>query len=249
MPETEFQNVQTSLLLLAEAGLKKDEYNIIQHDKRNLDAISASIDECGIGRSIVIDENGTILAGNGTYEIAQKNNAKVLIVDVDGPNTLVAVRRNDLTDTQKRRLSLWDNRASDLHKYDKQAVARLNEAHPEQQLLSGVFSEREQEKMLRMHADAQPLAPGGTEDENPESTAVAMRPESGIRLVSIFCTSENQPQFIRKVRALSAMFNTTTITDTILAIVDKAHKEWIAVENPEGETQEVASNPVTSNAT
>lgn len=241
MPETGTQSVQTSLLPLSEAGLKKDPYNIITHDKRNLDAISDSIEEVGLGRSIVIDEDGTILAGNGTYEIAQKNNAKVLIVDVDDPNTLVAVRRNDLTDTQKRRLSLWDNRASDLHKYDKQAVARLNEAHPEQQLLSGVFSEREQEKMLRLHADAQMLAPGGADDENPESTAVAMRPESGIRLVSIFCTSSNQPDFIRKVRVLSALFNTTTITDTVLAIVEKAHNEWV----PKEESQEDANNSVT----
>lgn len=247
MPETEeVQNVQTSLLPLAEAGLKKDVYNIIQHDKRNLDAIDASVDEVGFGRSIVTDaETDTVLVGNGTYETALKKNAKALFVDVKDPNTIVVVRRHGLTETQKRRMALWDNRTSDLHKYDKQAVARLNEAHPEQQLLSGVFSEREQEKMLRMHADAQPLAPGGTEDENPESTAVAMRPESGIRLVSIFCTQDTQPLFIRKVRALSALLGKTTITDTVLAIVDKAFDEWI----PKEESQEDGNNPVTSNAT
>lgn len=245
MPETEAQSVQTSLLPLAEAGFSKDPYNIIQHDKRNLDAIENSIGEVGLGRSIVVDEQGTILAGNGTYEVAKKNNAKALIVDVDDPNTLVVVRRIGLTDRQKRRLSLHDNRSSDLHRYDKQATARLNEAHPEQQLLAGIFSEREQEKMLRMHADAQMLAPGGAEDENPESTAVAMRPESGIRLVSIFCTQNTQPLFIRKVRALSTMFDTTTITDTVLAIVDKAFDEWV----PKEESQEDANNSVTPSVT
>lgn len=245
MPETENrESVQTSLLPLAEAGLKKDPYNIITHDKRNLDAIESSVDEVGFGRSIVTDaDSDTVLVGNGTYETALKKNAKALFVDVEDPNTIVVVRRHGLTETQKRRMALWDNRTSDLHKYDKQAVARLNEAHPEQQLLSGVFSEREQEKMLRLHADAQPLAPGGAEDENPESTAVAMRPESGIRLVSIFCTSSTQPDFIRKVRALSAVFNTTTITDTVLKIVEKAYEEWV----PKEESQEDGNNPVTTN--
>lgn len=217
-------------LPLSEVTYTKDPYNIIEHDKKNLEAISDSIDEVGFGRSIVVDEMGYIIAGNGTYEVAQKKNANVLEVEVDDPNTLVVLKRKGLTDRQKRRMAIWDNRASDLHKYNKQAVARLNEAHPEQQLLVGVFSEREQEKMLRLHADAQPLAPGGTDEESPETNSAGVRAESGVRMISLFATSENQPIFIRKVRALSGMFNTTTVTDTVFAIVEKAFNEWLPKE-------------------
>lgn len=230
-PEVEIQqNVKALVLPLSEVTYNKDPYNIIEHDKKNLDAISDSVSEVGYGRGVVFDEDDTVLVGNGTMEIAKKTNAKLLIVDVEDPNTLVVTRRLGLTDRQKRRMALWDNRASDLHKYNKQAVARLNEAHPEQQLLAGVFSEREQEKMLRLHADQQPLAPGGTEDESPETASVVARAESGIRLVSIFCTSETQPIFIRKVRALSSLFGTTTVTDTVLAIADRAFEEWLPKE-------------------
>lgn len=218
-------------LPLSEVTYTKDPYNIIEHDKKNLEAIDSSVDEVGFGRGVVFDENNVTLVGNGTMEIAKKKNAKLLIVEVEDPNTLVVTKRIGLTERQKRRMALWDNRASDLHKYNKQAVARLNEEHPEQQLLAGVFSEREQEKMLRMHADAQPLAPGGTEDETPETGInVGMRPESGVRMVSIFCDTTTQPLFVRRVRELSPLFGKTTLSDTVIDIVEKAHREWLSKE-------------------
>lgn len=226
------QNVKALVLPLSEVTYQKDPYNIIDHDKKNLEAISDSIDEVGFGRSIVVDEDGTIIAGNGTYEVAQKKNAAIMEVEVDDPNVLVVLKRKGLTDRQKRRMALWDNRASDLHKYNKQAVARLNTEHPEQQLLSGVFSEREQEKMLRLHADAQPLAPGGTDDETPETVSAGMRPESGVRMVSIFCDTTTQPLFVKRVREMSHLFGTTTLSDTVIAIVERAHREWLSKEEP-----------------
>lgn len=240
-PEVEIQqNVKALVLPLSEATYRKDSYNIIEHDKKNLEAISDSISEVGFGRSIVVDEDGVIIAGNGTYEVAQKQNATVMEVEVDDPNTLVVLKRRGLTDRQKRRMALWDNRASDLHKYNKQAVARLTTDHPEQQLLVGVFSEREQEKMLRLHADSQELAPGGTDDETPETSSVGVRAESGVRMISLFATSENQPIFIRKVRALSAQFGTTTVTDTVFAIVEKAFEEWMPKEEAASEGDSAA---------
>lgn len=233
-PEVELQqNVKALVLPLSEVTYRKDPYNIIEHDKKNLDAISDSIDEVGYGQSIVVDEDNVIIVGNGRYEVAQKKNTNIMEVEVDDPNTLVVLKRKGLTERQKRRMALWDNRASDLHKYNKQAVARLTTDHPEQQLLVGVFSEREQEKMLRLHADSQELAPGGTDDETPETSSVGVRAESGVRMISLFATSENQPIFIRKVRALSALFGTSTVTDTVFAIVEKAFEEWMPKEEKE----------------
>lgn len=245
-PELELQqNVRALVLPLSEVTYRKDPYNIIEHDKKNLEAISDSIQEVGFGRSIVVDEDGVIIAGNGTYEVAQKQNATVMEVEVDDPNTLVVLKRKGLTERQKRRMALWDNRASDLHKYNKQAVARLTTDHPEQQLLAGVFSEREQEKMLRAHADAQMLAPGGTDDETPETSSVGVRAESGVRMISLFASAESQPRFVRKVRAFQSMFNTTTLTDTVFAIVERAYDEWLEKKDEDGEAL-LAENIATS---
>jgi len=47
------------------ADLTHDPKNARKHGKRNLDTIAKSLEECGAARSIVIDENGVILAGNG----------------------------------------------------------------------------------------------------------------------------------------------------------------------------------------
>jgi hypothetical protein len=77
--------------------------------------------------SIVIDEDGVILAGNGTVEQAgQVGIEKVQVVDADG-DTLIAVRRTGLTDEQKRKLAYYDNRTADLAEWDvEQITADIN---------------------------------------------------------------------------------------------------------------------------
>lgn len=65
--------------------------------------IDRALNECGAGRSILIDERGQILAGNATTDAAQAAGLKLQIVDTDG-DTIVAVRRRDLTPEQKVRI-------------------------------------------------------------------------------------------------------------------------------------------------
>jgi ParB-like chromosome segregation protein Spo0J len=73
-----------------------------------------ALQEVGAARSIVIDEDGTILAGNATCEAAAEAGlTKVQVVDADG-ETIVAVRRTGLTPAQKAKLALYDNRAAEL---------------------------------------------------------------------------------------------------------------------------------------
>ena len=107
------------------ADLTHDPKNARKHGKRNLDTIARSLEECGAARSIVIDENGVILAGNGLVEAAgQLGIENVQIVEADG-NTIIAVRRTGLTAKQKKRLALFDNRTSDLSEWDGEALAEL----------------------------------------------------------------------------------------------------------------------------
>ena len=87
--------------------------------------IEASLREVGAARSIVIDEDNVVMAGNGTVEAAASAGIeRVKIVEADG-NTLVAVRRTGLTDAQKRRLALYDNRTSELAEWELPVLTDL----------------------------------------------------------------------------------------------------------------------------
>lgn len=73
-----------------------------------------SLRKFGLGRSVLLDKNDRIIAGNKTTEkAAELGFEKVVVVETDG-NTLVAVKRNDIDlDSQKgRELALADNATS-----------------------------------------------------------------------------------------------------------------------------------------
>ena len=78
-------------------NLRPDPQNARRHGARNVDMMVDSINKVGCGRSIVIDEDGVVLAGNGIVEAAgQAGIDKVHVVEADG-SMLVAVRRTGLT--------------------------------------------------------------------------------------------------------------------------------------------------------
>src|SRR5512146_1681611 len=107
--------------------LRPDPRNARKHNPRNIGMIEDALHEVGAARSIVIDEDGTILAGNGVVEAAASAGIeRVRVVDADG-ETIVAVRRKGLTDAQKQRLALFDNRAAETAERDadvRAAIAR-----------------------------------------------------------------------------------------------------------------------------
>jgi hypothetical protein len=116
-----------------------DKKNARKHNPRNIGMIERSLNEVGAARSIVIDENNNILAGNGTIEAAQQagiNN--VHIVEADG-NTIVAVKRTGLTDEQKKKLALYDNRTAELADWDAEIIQELQTEID----LSSVFTDKE----------------------------------------------------------------------------------------------------------
>nr|DAH99293.1 MAG TPA: ParB protein [Caudoviricetes sp.] len=99
--------------------IKFDKRNYRKHDDKNKSLIRKSLEECGAGRSIVIDNDGEIIAGNGIYEQAQKLGLKTKIIETDGSD-LVVVKRTDLnTDDEKRKqLAVMDNSTSDSSEFD-----------------------------------------------------------------------------------------------------------------------------------
>lgn len=103
--------------------IKFDKKNYRKHNDRNKKLIKKSLEDCGAGRSIVIDNNDEIIAGNGIYEAAQNLKIPVKIVETDG-SELVVVKRTDLsTDDEKRKqLAIMDNSTSDSSEFDLEAL-------------------------------------------------------------------------------------------------------------------------------
>ena len=98
--------------------LKQDKRNYRQHNQRNLDLIKKSVNEVGLGRSVVIDNENEIICGNGLVSTLDKN-TKIRLIETDG-SELVVVKRTDLnTDDEKRkRLAVMDNSTSDSSEFD-----------------------------------------------------------------------------------------------------------------------------------
>ena len=96
-----------------------DKRNYRKHSDKNKKLINKSLKECGAGRSIVIDNEDNIIAGNGIYEQAQKLGLKTKVIETDG-SELVVVKRTDLaTDDEKRKqLAVMDNSSSDSSDFD-----------------------------------------------------------------------------------------------------------------------------------
>lgn len=90
-----------------------------------------SLRQFGLGRSILVDRNNRIIAGNKTTEKAGELGFEdVLIVETDG-KTLVAVKRTDIDLDSKagRELALADNATSKANlEWDEEAIAQAAEA-------------------------------------------------------------------------------------------------------------------------
>lgn len=110
-----------SRLLLG--ALVPDPHNRRSHPTRNREMIAQSLREVGPGRSIVIDERGEIIAGNGVVQSAPDAGiTKVRIVEA-AADELIAVRRRDLTPEQKRAMAIYDNRTSELAEWNHEQLS------------------------------------------------------------------------------------------------------------------------------
>lgn len=93
------------------SDLKFDDKNFNKHTEYGMSLLEKSLRENGAGRSILIDKDNNIIAGNGIIEAAgQAGLEKVKIVETTG-DEIIAVKRTDLKlDSKKgREMALADN--------------------------------------------------------------------------------------------------------------------------------------------
>lgn len=94
--------------------LVADPANRRAHNSRNLGMVVDALREVGAARSIVIDEDNVVLAGNGVIQAAgEAGITRLRVIEADGQE-IIAVRRTGLTEAEKRHLSIADNRSAEL---------------------------------------------------------------------------------------------------------------------------------------
>jgi len=109
--------------------LKSDHRNARKRTDRSASLIAESLKRFGAARSIVIDEDNRILAGNGTVEGAKAAGIQnIRVIETDGTE-IIAVKRTGLSEDDKIGLALADNRTSDLSDWDKDMLQQLSAEH------------------------------------------------------------------------------------------------------------------------
>lgn len=82
------------------SDLKPLEKNVRKHNDKQIDELIKSVEQFGQTRAMVIDENNNILIGNGLYYALLKMNKQ----------DAQCYRKTGLTETQKKKLILSDNK-------------------------------------------------------------------------------------------------------------------------------------------
>ena len=130
-------------------SLKSDHKNARKRTDKSASLIKESLERFGAARSIVIDEDNRILAGNGTVEGAKSAGIKnVRVIETDGQE-IIAVKRTGLSEEEKVGLALADNRTADLAEWDLLMLQQL----ADEQDISPWFEQDDLNELL------------GTEDE------------------------------------------------------------------------------------
>lgn len=154
------------------AEFKHDPRNARRHTPRNKELIRQSLKEVGAGRSILVDGEGIVRAGNGVYEEAQAMGLKVRAVEA-APDELIAVVRPDLTGEKAERAALFDNRTAELSEWDTDVLALLKADQPD--VIDGIFDGGDLEAMLDEAEDLDAVAEEMQREGDEESSKVADR--------------------------------------------------------------------------
>ena len=91
--------------------LKFDDKNFNRHTEFGMGLLEKSLNKFGAGRSILVDKDNNIIAGNGIVEAAQNAGiTKTRVIETTG-DELVVVKRKDiaLDSEQGREMALADN--------------------------------------------------------------------------------------------------------------------------------------------
>lgn len=147
------------------SDLKFDHKNARKRTDSSARLIQESLQRYGAARSIVIDEENRILAGNGTIEGAKALGlTKLKVVEASG-DEIIAVRRSGLSEDEKVGLAIADNRAAELSDWDAEMLQQLSEEHD----LEPWFEAEDLDELLKEAEQLDPVEGNTDPDEVPEA--------------------------------------------------------------------------------
>lgn len=219
------------------SDLQPDRQNANQGTERGRTIIRDSLAKYGAGRSVLVDKDNELIAGNKTTEEALKAGFEAVIVDIL-PNQILVARRPDLdldseTDTRARELAYADNFAGFADLAWNAEQVRLDA----QQLdLSGFWNKAEFEKLFATFQPALQLQPGQAvaaqpaEDEDEAEAAGEDEDDSGYeapaaansdypRMIQLFLSGAQFAAFNEHVEMLKEMHGFNNHTDAVLHAV------------------------------
>lgn len=180
------------------SDLKFDHKNARRRTDSSAKLIQESLQRYGAARSIVIDEDNRILAGNGTIEGAKALGlTKLKVIEASG-DEIIAVRRSGLSEDEKVGLAIADNRAAELSDWDAEMLHQLSEEHD----LEPWFEKEDLEALLN---DAEQLAPveGNTDpDEAPEPPAEPITRPGDLWILGnhrLLCGDSTNPKHVERL--------------------------------------------------
>jgi hypothetical protein len=136
MTESKVKKIKLSELI-------PDPQNANKGTERGRYMLEHSISTLGAGRSVLVDKNNLLIAGNKTTSVAFESGFEnAILVETDG-SELVVVRRTDLdltTDSKAKQLAIADNRISEVNlSFDAEILLELDKEID----LSGFFTDDE----------------------------------------------------------------------------------------------------------
>ena len=178
-------------------SLHSDHKNARKRTDRSASLIKESVERYGAARSIVIDEDNRILAGNGTIEGAKAAGIKnVRIIETDGTE-VIAVKRTGLTEDEKIGLALADNRTSDLSEWDQEMLRKLSEEHD----LAPWFDQDDLDELLAV-TELEPEEGNTDPDEAPEAPEDPITKPGDLWILGnhrLLCGDSTNPQHVERL--------------------------------------------------
>lgn len=178
-------------------SLQSDHKNARRRTDRSSELIKESLQRYGAARSIVIDEDNRILAGNGTIDGAKAAGIKnVRIIETDG-DEIIAVRRTGLSEEQKVGLALADNRTADLSEWDQEMLHQLSEDHD----LSPWFNQDDLDELLAV-TELEPEEGNTDPDDVPEPPEDPTTKSGDLWILGnhrLLCGDSTNPQHVERL--------------------------------------------------
>lgn len=197
------------------SDLIEDEANPNKGSERGSYLLRRSLERTGAGRSIVVDSEGRIIAGNKTAEAAHEKGLKLRVVQTGGDELVVVQRTDlDLTDNtgRARELSVADNRVGQISlDWDAGIMGELADCGV---ALGEYFHSGELEELFG--GDDMALDVGGDAD------AAGLEGDGGdsvseVKSVQLYYSPEDYEAFMGAVEHFRSAHSVDNVSDAVLA--------------------------------